>query len=208
MAMYEMQEMTLPNDEGKRVLYPRMRLIGRLTLDDVAQRIGHHSSFSPAEVKGVMEAVTTEIARGMAEGYAVKIDGLGTFTPALGLRRGAERETGDEGSSRRNARSLCVSGVHFRADKPLVKRTGSWCQLERSEAKFRRSSQRYTPQERLALAQTYLQTHPFLTVGLYEALTGLRHATAARELRRWCEDEETGIRREGWGSHRVYVRRE
>ncbi|HBB06883.1 MAG TPA: DNA-binding protein, partial [Bacteroides sp.] len=39
MAMYEMQESNLPNEEGKRILYPRIRLTGQDTLDDVAKYI-------------------------------------------------------------------------------------------------------------------------------------------------------------------------
>ena len=93
--------------------------------------------------------------------------------------------------------------------------TGPWSEsaifemglLERSDWKFRKSSTRYTPEERLGLAREFLETHSYLTVSDYAALTGLLRNAAAKELRRWAEDETSGIGRSGRGTHRVYVRR-
>lgn len=207
MATYEMQESNLPNKEDKRVLFPRMRLSGQDTLEDIARMVCRYSTFSPAEVRGVMLALTEEIARSMAEGRSVKIDGLGTFSPVLGLRPGFERETGEANGTRRNATAICVKGVNFRADKSLVRLTAVNCHLERSPQKFRRSSNRYTPEQRLKLAQDYLSTHAFMTVSIYQALTGLLHSSAVRELRRWAAQEDSGIDRQGRGTHRVYVKK-
>ena len=105
------------------------------------------------------------------------------------------------------ARSICVDRIHFRADKELLRQTARQCTLERSDWKFRKSSARYTPRERLGLAQEYLQSHPFLTVAAYAGLTGLLHNAASKELRRWADDETSGIVRSGRGAHKVYVRR-
>lgn len=205
--MYEMQESNLPNEEGKRILYPRIKLTGQRTLDDIANQISHASTFTPGDIKGLVQALVEEISYGMANGQSVKIEGLGIFTPALGLRKGAERETGEPGAHRRNASSICVSDIHFRADKELVEKTGRQCQLERSEWKFRKSSQRYTPQERLKLAQDYLAANPFLTVKDYGELTGLLSTAAGKELRQWSEQEDSGIQRTGRGVHRVYIKK-
>lgn len=208
MATYEMQESNLPTTDGKPVLYPRMKLSRQIDLEELARRTARYSTFNEAEVLGIARSLIRSIAEGMAEGCSVKVDGLGTFTPALGLKKGVERETGEPGTRRRNATSIQVSGVHFKADKRLVRETDSLCNLTRSRQKFRKSSTRYTPEERLRLAQDYLRTHAYMTVGDYEHLTGLVHCTAARELRRWYEQGDTGIGIQGFGSHRVYVRRE
>ena len=144
----------------------------------------------------------------MGEGRSVKIDGLGIFTPTLGLREGFERESGEPDEQRRNAMSICISGVRFKPDKTLLRETAGQCTLERTSWKFRKSSQRYTPQERLKLAQDYLAEHSFMTVADYERLTGLLHTAAACELRMWRETEGSGISCHGRGSHRVYVARQ
>lgn len=208
MAMYEMQESNLPNEEGKRILYPRIRLTGQDTLDDVAKYISLTSTFSPGDIKGAVQALVEAIAHSMSEGRSVKIDGLGIFTPTLGLREGFERESGEPDEQRRNAMSICISGVRFKPDKTLLRETAGQCTLERTSWKFRKSSQRYTPQERLKLAQDYLAEHSFMTVADYERLTGLLHTAAACELRMWRETEGSGISCHGRGSHRVYVARQ
>lgn len=208
MAMYEMQESNLPNEEGKRILYPRIRLTGQDTLDDVAKYISLTSTFSPGDIKGAVQALVEAIAHSMGEGRSVKIDGLGIFTPTLGLREGFERESGEPDEQRRNAMSICISGVRFKPDKTLLRETTGQCTLERTSWKFRKSSQRYTPQERLKLAQDYLAEHSFMTVADYERLTGLLHTAAACELRMWRETEGSGISCHGRGSHRVYVARQ
>lgn len=207
MATYEMQESNLPGKDGERVLFPRMRLWGQMDLDEITKNICRASTFTPGDVKGLVQALSEEIARGMAEGRSVKIDGIGVFTPALGLREGFERETGKEGERRRNATSICVSRIHFRADKELLQETARHCRLERSAWKFRKSSTRYTPEERLRLAKEHLETRPYITVADYAALTGLLRNAAAKELRRWAEDKSSGIGSSGRGTHKVYVRR-
>ena len=155
MASYEMQELNLPGQEGGRVLFPRMKLCGQMDLDEITRRICSGSTFTPGDVKGLVMALSREIADGMAEGRSVKVDGIGVFTPGLGLRKGFERETGREGERRRNARSICVDRIHFRADKELLRETDRNCYLERSDWKFRKSSTRYTPEERLGLAREF-----------------------------------------------------
>ena len=206
MASYEMQESNLPNEEGKRILFPRMKLWGQTDLDKIAQNISRASSFTPGDVKGLVQAFIEEMATEMSSGNSVKIDGIGIFTPALGLRDGFEREEAEEGGKRRNATSVCLKDIHFRVDKELLTQTARRCHLERSSWKFRKSSTRYTPEERLKLAQQFLKTHPFLTVADYMQLTGLLRVAASKELKRWKDDPESGIDARGHGSHKVYVR--
>lgn len=205
MAEYDMQEMTLPNEEGKRVLFPRMRLWGQTELEELAERISYASSFTKGDIVGLVRALSDSIAAEMAMGRSVKIEGIGIFTPALGLRKGKERETGEEGESKRNAMSICLKDINFKADKEFIRNTARRCTLERSKHKFRRSQQKYTPEERLKLAQEYLTAHSYMTVADYSRLTGLLHVTAARELVRLAQEEGSGIGSTGKWSHKVYV---
>ena len=207
MASYEMQESNLPNQEGKRILFPRMKLWGQANLENIIEKICEASSFTSGDVKGIVQALAEEIAYEMASGRSVKIEGIGVFPPALGLRKGVEREMGEAGSTKRNATNIQIDNVHFKADKELLRRTNAHCTLERSTRKFCKSSTQYTPEERLALAKQYLETHPFLTVTDYCQLTGLLRDTAAKELRHWKAEATSGIGSEGIGTHKVYVLR-
>lgn len=207
MAEYQMQELTLPNEEGKKVLYPRMKLWGQVDLNYLASHINYASTFTPGDIKGLVTALTEAIAREMGEGHSVKIDGLGVFTPSLGLRDGVERESGEPGGHKRNAMSICIKNINFRADKDFIQETGTHCRLDRSEWKFQHSSKRYTAEQRLKLAQDYLEQHPLMNVTDYCKLTGLLRDAAARELKLWDETPDTGIGHTGRGSHKVYIKR-
>lgn len=207
MAYYVMEEMPDIHKKGERVLYPRFALTDQVSTETVAKTVAERSSFTTGEVEGVIKEIALEMARQMAQGRSVKIDGIGVFSPSLALRQDKEREEAEGNASRRNARSIVVGKVNLRVDMDLIRETNVRCNLERAPWKTRRSSQKYTPEQRLQMAVKYLDEHPFLTVTQYQQMTGLLHTTAAIELRQWAKQEDSGIDTSGQGSHRVYVRK-
>lgn len=88
-----------------------------------------------------------------------------------------------------------------------MKLTDKNCNLERSQHKFARSSQKYTAEERLELVQKYLNTNHFITVNEYAALTGLCRTPAAKEIKALSQQPDSGIDSMGRGTHRVYIRK-
>lgn len=46
MAEYNMQELNLPGEDGKRILYPRMKLYGQVDLETITEKIAYASSLS------------------------------------------------------------------------------------------------------------------------------------------------------------------
>lgn len=114
-AKYIMQEMKDLNNEGDTLLYPRMVIRDSCGTDELAEYISAHTSFSPAEVKGVIELLGHGMARTMAQGRSVRIDGIGLFTPSLAIKEGKEREEPDGSGTKRNAASIRVGDVRFRA---------------------------------------------------------------------------------------------
>lgn len=42
-----MQESNLPNEEGKRILFPRMKLWNQVNLEYIASNINYASTFTP-----------------------------------------------------------------------------------------------------------------------------------------------------------------
>ena len=207
MAEYNMQELNLPKEEGKRIFYPRIKLYGQVDLEAIADKVSYASSFTKGDIVGLIQAITDEIAYQMGQGYSVKIENLGVFTPALGLMKGRERESGEEDDTKRNAVSICLKDIHFKVDKELLHRTSRHCQLKRSSEKFRQSSQMFSPQERLERAKEYLRQNAFMTLSDYCQLTGLLKTSASRELKEWIAQPETGIDYKGRGTHKIYILR-
>ena len=184
-----------------------MKLYGQVNLETITEKIAYASSFTRGDIIGLVQAITDEIAYQMGQGYSVKIDNLGVFTPALGLRQDRERETGEEGDTKRNAVSICLKDIHFKADKELLYLTARHCHLKRSTDKFQRSSQMFSPQERLERAKKYLEKNSFMTQADYCQLTGLLKSAASRELREWIANPESGIDYKGRGTHKIYILR-
>lgn len=206
MARYIMEEMPDIRKTGERITYPKFARIDAAGMKELAQRVGLASGFSPGDIEGVWLQTSIEMARLMAEGHSVKINGIGTFTPALALYKDKEREEAEEGSTHRNARSIYVGGVNFRVDRTMIRNLNENCRLERASWKRQRSSKKYTPEQRLALAVKFLEEHPFLTVRDYRRLTGLLQTAATNELKQWGSQPGSGIGIEGRGAHRVYIK--
>ena len=205
MAKYKMLEMPDLRQTGERKSYPRMEITGQTSMEELVEAVVRRSTFGKGEVSGILMDLADCLAQEMKRGHSVKIDGVGTFTPALGLKADAQPETADD-VAHRNAQSIEVRGVNFRPDKKLVRETGRGIVLERSSKKTARSSDKHSPEKRAEMARAFLQSRPFMTVADYCALTGLLSTMAGRELRALAADPASGIGTAGRGSHRVYVR--
>lgn len=208
MAKYIMQEMADLNNEGKTLLYPRMMMTRCCETDELVEWAAKGTTFNTGEVKGAITLLAEGLARMMAQGRSVRIEGIGLFTPSLSLKKGKEREEADGSGTHRNANSIEVGSVNFRPDKELMLELNGQCELERQPGRFRCKVSKYTPEQRLALAQTYLNTHSILRIEEYASMTGLNRCTAGKELRKWGATAGSGIMPEGRGAHRIYVRRE
>ena len=155
-------------------------------------------------VINVMEHVVDTMAELLGEGHSVTIDGLGTFRASIGLEKDKEMDTFDGDETKRNARSLRLTGINYRADKVLIREANRHCKLERAgESRLHHSP--YSKEERLKLALQYLEEHGAMRVVEYMELTGLSRTKAAMELKEFRQDLSSGITFIGRGSAKVYV---
>ena len=114
-------------------------------------------------------------------------------------------DTLDGDEQKRNAMSLHVDGVNFRADKELLKEINRRCDLKRGgERRLHKSP--YTPEERRQLALQYLEQEGIMHVTDYAKLTKLSRTTAGRELIALRKDPTSGITTKGRGTAKVYVK--
>lgn len=207
MAKYEMREMPDLLGNGKQVLYPRLIINRQVSSDEICRRMAQGTTFNEGEIKGIIGMLAQELARQMGNGNTVKLEGIGTFRPRLGLVKQAERETTEKDSERRNARSIQVNGINFKPEAELVGRTHEACHLERMSKTGRLHPSPFTAEERLQQAQDYLETNPFLTGSDYAMLTGLNRSSASAELRKWAAMADSGIGTAGCGTHKVYIKK-
>ena len=200
-AKYDFRVM--PNMQGEEVekqkLYPQLVTSGTITLKDLMKHASKHTSFSPAEVLGMVTFLEDAMVEYLAQGYHVKLDNIGTFSASLTSRKVTSKDE-------IRAKSIHFDNVHFRADKKLRKRIGIEMKLERVEPyrAFQTSSSEYTPEERFGLMIEHLEKHGFITCKKYSEVTGLLKNKASAELRDWAK--EGRIRREGCAPHVMYLK--
>lgn len=195
------------NGKGEEKVYYRMKTNRNIDFRELAMHVQqHHSIMNRGLVENVMSNVVDSLAELLGEGYSVTIDGMGTFKASLGLKRDKEMDTFDGEDSKRNARSLQLTGINFKVDRALVREANSYCKLER-EGESRLHHSPFTRAERLALAQEYLNKHGAMKVGNYMELTGLSHTKAVIELKQFRQDISTGITTIGRRSTLIYVKR-
>ncbi|WP_455626437.1 HU family DNA-binding protein [Parabacteroides sp.] len=207
MAEYIKQEMSDLDGTGEKRVFYRMKIERNVDMEHFVERITYPGSgLSKGSVMQVMTTVAEHLARCMAEGQSVTLDGIGTFAPRLGVVKDKEIDSLDGDEPKRNARSIEVNGINFRADKELILETKLRCDLKRGGISRVRKSP-FTEEERRTRALNYLNEHPFLRIQDYMAITGLKRSSANRELIRLSGDPASGITISGYGSHRVYVRR-
>ena len=206
MAKYIKQEMNDLSGKGEEKVYYRLQTERNISFNELTQQIEeHHGMMSRGLVKNVMTHVVDAMAELLGNGYSVTIDGLGTFKASIGLGEDKVMDTFEGDETKRNARSLRLTGINYRADKELVKKSNCHCKLERAgESRLHRSP--YTREERLQLALQYLSEHGAMRVAEYMELTGLSRTKAAMELKAIRQDASSGITFIGRGSAKVYVK--
>lgn len=207
MAKYIKQEMPDIAGKGEHQVYYRMQTERNIGAAEFVEEVtGLGTGLSEGAVTHVLEQMVQTMARLLADGHTVTIGGLGTFRTAIGVMEGKEQDAFDADEPKRNAQSIEVKGVNFRADKALVKDIRVQCRLERGkESRLHRSP--YTREERLARALAFMEEHTVLCVPDYVKLTGLSRTTASLELRELCQDPTSGIRSMGQRASKVYIKR-
>ena len=207
MAKYIKQEFKSINGEGEASAYYRMETARRVTMAEFVKEISIPGyGISEATAVQVLSQAATSLARLMAHGCAVTIDGIGTFKATVGVCDGKEQDAFVDDEPQRNAQSIEVNGVHYRADKELVKAVRSQCVLERGK-QHRIKCSPYTLAERISRAVAYIEEHGYMRTRDYAELNGLSLSTATVELRKVRKEETSGIRAIGRGSSLIYVKR-
>jgi len=193
MAKYIKQEMTDLSGKGEEKVYYRLQSERNIDFNALAEYVGRHNGMmSKGLVINVMEHVVDAMAELIGKGHSVTIDRLGTFRASLGLAEDKEMDTFDGDETKRNARSLRLTGINYRADKVLIREANRHCKLERAgEARLHHSP--YSKEERLKLALQYLEEHGAMRVVEYMELTGLSRTKAAMELKEFRQDLTSGI---------------
>lgn len=207
MAKYIKQEMPDLNGMEEPQVYYRLRTTRNISSKEFVKMISRNGAATDrAEIEGVLIRMADGLAELLGNGYSVTLNGVGTFKAGLGLKKDKEMDSFEEDETKRNARSLQLTSINFRADKTLVKEANRHCKLERyGESRIHKSP--YSKEQRLQLALEYLEKNGAMHIADYMELTGLSRTTATLELKAFRQDPTSGIFFIGRGSNKVYVKK-
>ena len=207
MVKYIKQEFKSINGEGEASAYYRMETSRRVTMAEFVKEISIPGyGISEATAVQVLSQAATSLARLMARGCAVTIDGIGTFKATVGVCEDKVQDAFVDGEPQRNAQSIEVNGVHYKADKRLVRDINVQCTLERGKQNRIKHSP-YTLEERISRAVAYIEERGYMRTRDYAELNGLSLSTATVELRKVRKEETSSIRAIGRGNSLIYVKR-
>ena len=206
MAKYIKQEIVDLRGEGETKAYYRMKTIRNIGMEEFIEIMTRRGGMTRGTAIAALMQASDTLGELMGMGYTVTVDGFGTFKATVGLKRFKEMDSIEGDDPKRNAQSLCVDGVNFKADKELIQQVNRHCKLERSHTSRLRKSP-YTRDERLARALQFIEENGFMRLTDYVQLTGLSRTTACRELMELCKDHTSGIKTSGRGVHKVYVKK-
>ncbi len=202
MAKYIKQEMPNLNGTDEPQVYYRLKTDRNISSKEFVEHISRKGSvIDRAEIEGAIMRIADGLAELLGNGYSVTIDGVGVFKAA-----DKEMDTFDGDETKRNARSLQLTHIQYRADKSLVKEANRRCKLERA-GESRLCQSPYTKEERLKLALEFLGKRGAMRVADYVEMTGLSRSVATKELIEFRRDASSGISFIGSGNHKVYVKR-
>ncbi|MBM6721455.1 HU family DNA-binding protein, partial [Bacteroides gallinaceum] len=155
------------NNESGSHLYPKLRPYKTVSFDELTEKIASHSGLTKGNILAVMEEIENWTKQLLSEGYRVQIGNIGTVSASLK----ADAEVYDKGDI--HAQSIRFDKVKVTVSKQFSKQCGGKVLRAPSGKKFQQSSYTYTEEERLALLQSYLESHDYITRAEYGALTGL-----------------------------------
>lgn len=208
MAKYKLQEMPDMEGDGHRKVYPRMVINRTLTLEDLTEKMkSHHRAFSPSTIEGVVMDLEDMLVEVLSMGYNVRLDGIGSFSLALGFEDDKPKEIQEEGD-KMLYRKVGVKNVNFKVAPEFLKRLRRETDLERDMGGVTVVKKKlYTKEERIARALRVIERDGYITLTDYAYLNNLSRTAASKELREMASDANAPISWRGSGSHKVWVKK-
>ncbi|MBP3516830.1 MAG: DNA-binding protein [Parabacteroides sp.] len=157
----------------KQPLYPCFAPWRTVRLDDLAKMAQGRSSFSSADIKGMLQLLQDLIVDALKFGQCIELEGIGTFGISLKSRPVLEEKE-------IRAESIRFQDVTFRSAKELRDRLRTM-QLERSSEK---APVGFTPEVCEQRTLEYLKTHPYITGKEYRNLCRCGKTKAAADLKK------------------------
>ena len=106
MAKYIKQEMPDLNGTGEKKCYYRLAKSRNISTKEFLNIIARHEMLNVGILEHALCGIADNLAELLAEGYSIKLDGIGTFQATLGVKETKEMDTIDAMSKKEMLRAL------------------------------------------------------------------------------------------------------
>lgn len=162
-----------PDPEAPKRYHPRVVAKGTVSLKEIVETVSGRCTLSAADLHAAVTAIEQVVSENLANGYRVRLDGLGSFSLTL-----SSPEVDDPSKIR--SPKVSVKSVVFSPDKSFVGHSQSRG-FERSPEKPHSAD--VTEEQAREVVGEYLKTNPFVRRADIERLLGLTKSTAQRTVK-------------------------
>jgi predicted histone-like DNA-binding protein len=176
--------------------------------DDLADVIERNTSFTSADVKGLITAVRDQIAEYLMQGNTVSIKGLGQFFLQLGVRK--EKDADGHMHRKRftspddiNGNDVIVEGIGFKCDKEFRSQILGQVAMRRAE-NLAMHSREVSRAELLVGLDNYCRENGHITRSEFQRVFGVTRYMADKMLTDLVNEPYPKYHREKVGAVYVY----
>lgn len=165
-------------DSQSLPLHPRLISCGTISTEELIDTAKEQSSFSPADMKGVLQLLQDVMAEYLKAGYNVELKGIGIFSVSL---EGKSTIMNDKVRSE----SICFKNVNFRAAKELKERLKTMTVFKGQDKANEQAA--LSLEECKQSVLEFLVSSPYLTQKDYAKLCKCSTSKASIDLRKFVE---------------------
>ena len=196
---------TSGSDEEAARLYPQAVKLKTITFKELAEEIEEATTYTVADLRGLMEAVVQAAAKHLNASEHVELEGLGTLSLSIACDKDEEgHQPVITSPDQVKPHHLHVSRVNFDAKPEFIKALKG--PFARAETPFPMNQERAipTPDERRTLLLNHLDERGYISTTTYMQLTRLTRRQASAELNAFVASGL--LARSGSATHVVFVR--
>lgn len=191
---FTIHETPSPNNAAKKTYHVRPEASRSIKINDLIFEVSSMSSFSSADIKGMLAAFFEIFKHHLERGHTVELEGIGTFNISISCPKNIEDP------SKINAAHIRFKKINFKSSAKLNNELRGMTFSHSSED---RKKKVYTEAERQKRILNYLKTEKGIQSSLCMSLNSCSRYTALKDLESLIQDGK--VKRHGKKASSIYI---